>query len=559
LGSKNHAAHGGVAPRVYELKALKELVGYADARGVTLVSEFEMPGHSDAAARSAPEVFDAISPDSGRPVGIGCMNLSNEALYPALDAIIGEMCAVFRSSPYFHIGSDEVTSGRLSLHPGYRAFMRKHGLKNDVELADHFIREVCALVKKHGKKAIKWEGLSNYASRDVILMCWEGNSKVATEAIARGYTTISCPWNLGVPWQEWSMYRCNGSRLKRGDSVLGATLVAWEQSPQTHLANLRNLPSRQERTWGPDNKVTVAGFAARFQPLDAVAGKLLGIPVRPRIEADFSTTVGTRDFLEPAFALDGNDATFFQSATPPRRGDHFTVTFRRPRRVHALEVLTGVNGRGLLNGGAVQVSADGKEFTTVGTLEGGAASVLLKDNRVRAVRLLARSRQREPMVVRAVNVRLLVELAGKVRNPAAAVGAGNVALTRGDTEFISPIGPCAVPVINGNSTLTLDNDRTPCDFSGPISGSGNVVIYARGPNAAVTLGGEAPNTMRGTWAVKAGRVVLAKRPGVDALGGTIVVGGRGATPACSGAGATRSTTRPTSSCSRLARGRAAST
>src|SRR3954449_1499996 len=103
LGSKNYAAHGGVAPRVYKLKELKELVAYADARGVTIVPEFEMPGHSGAAARSLPEIFDAINPASKRPVGIGCMNLSNEALYPALHALIGEMCDVFKSSLYFHI------------------------------------------------------------------------------------------------------------------------------------------------------------------------------------------------------------------------------------------------------------------------------------------------------------------------------------------------------------------------------------------------------------------------------------------------------------------------
>ncbi len=81
-----------------------------------------------------------------------------------------------------------------------------------------------------------------------------------------------------MPWEEWSMYRCNASQLKRGDSVLGATLVAWEQSPEIHIKSLRDLASRQERTWGPDNKATVAGFAARFQrSLDAAVGKLLAV------------------------------------------------------------------------------------------------------------------------------------------------------------------------------------------------------------------------------------------------------------------------------------------
>jgi hexosaminidase len=525
LGSKNVAAHGGVAPRVYKLAELKELVAYADARGVTIVPELEMPGHSGAAARSLPEVFDAIDPASKKPVGLGCMNLSSEALYPALDTLIGEMCDVFQSSPYFHVGSDEVTTGRLPLHSGYQAFMARHGLKNEGELCDHFVREVCALVKKHGKKAIKWEGLSNYATRDVVIMCWEGNSNVAAEAQARGYTTITCPWTLGVPWEEWSMYRCNASTLKRGDSVLGATLVAWEQSPESHVNSLRNLPGRQERTWGPDNRVTAAGFAARFQPLDAVAGKLLGVPVKPQLDADFSTSLGTRDLLEPAFAFDGNDATFYQSEAAPRDGDHFTVTLREPRLVHALEVHTGVNGRGRLDGVEVQVSADGKEFTTVARLDQGAAQAGLEGRRVRAVRLLARSAQKEPLVVRAITLRLRVEVSGAVRNPGAAVGAGNVAAVTGDTVFLDLGGSCAVPVIDRGFTLTLRTGGKPCSYGGPISGSGTVEIEAGGPEAPLTFDGQAPNTLEGTWLVKGGRVGLAKPPGVVALGGMIVVSG----------------------------------
>jgi hypothetical protein len=313
--------------------------------------------------------------------------------------------------------------------------------------------------------------------------------------------------------------------LKRGDPVLGATLVAWEQPPATHIANLRHLPSRQERTWGPDNKVTVVGFEARFQPLDAVAGKLLEMPVKPQIEAGFSSSVGSCDFLEPAFALDGNDATFFKSAAVPKSGDDFTVTFRRPRLVHAIEVLTGVNGRGLLNGGLVQVSADGKGFTTVGRLDRGMARVVLKENRIRSVRLLAASLQSEPLVVRAINLHMLVEVSGTVRNPNGAVGSGNVAVTRGDTEFAYPIGCCTVPVINRDFTLKLNNGGNAFNYSGAISGSGKVEIYAPGQNAPLTLDGKAANTMQGTWLVKAGRLVLAKPPGVDAVGGKIIVSG----------------------------------
>src|SRR5262249_51831706 len=145
--------------------------------------------------------------------------------------------------------------------------------------------------------------------------------------------------------------------------------------------------------------------------------------------------MGTCDFLEAAFALDGDDATFYRSAAPPGAGDHFTVAFDPPKLVHGIEVLTGVNNRGLLDGGEGQVSTDGKEFKTVRKLDKGAAKAVLKENRVRAVRLRSPSRQAEPLVLRSINLRLLVEVAGEVRNLGLAAGAGNVATTRGDARL----------------------------------------------------------------------------------------------------------------------------
>jgi F5/8 type C domain len=343
--------------------------------------------------------------------------------------------------------------------------------------------------------------------------------------LARGYTTITVPWTLAVPWEDWNMYVCNGSRLKRGDSVLGAMLVAWEQPPLTHITNLRNLASRQERTWGPDSSVTMEGFASRFQPLDAVAGKLINMSPKPQFEATVSTSMGTSDFLDPVFAFDGNDATFFKSAASPKGSDHFTLTFPKPMQVYSIEVLTGINGKGQLSGGEVQVSGDGSKFTTVATIDKGVAKTVLTDNRVLSVRLKAVADQGEPLVVRAINLRLMVEMSGVFKNPSAAIGDGNVAVIRAKTEFAYPMGMCAFPVINRGFTLKLNNGGNACSFSGPVSGTGRVEIHAGGEHAALVLNGNAANTMQGTWSIKAGFVVLAKEPGADAMGGTIIVGG----------------------------------
>src|SRR5206468_3820893 len=91
-----------------------------------------------------------------------------------------------------------------------------------------------------------------------------------------------------------------------------------------------------------------------------------------------------------------------------------------------------------------------------------------------------------------------------------------------------PIGTFAAPVINRGHTLKLNNGGNPFNLSGPISGTGTVEVHAGGANAPLTLDGKDANTMKGVWAVKSGRVILAKPPGTDAMSGTIVVGGAGA-------------------------------
>ncbi len=355
-------------------------------------------------------------------------------------------------------------------------------------------------------------------------MAWEANSNVASEMVERGYTVITCPWNLGVPWEEWNMHVCNASRLKKSDSVLGATLVAWEQPPLTHITNLRNLASRQERTWGPDNSVTLEGFASRFQPLDAMLGRLIEMPAKSLVDAAFVSTAGVDGYLDPVFATDGRDDTFFRTATPPKAGDHFTVTLPQARSVHSIEVRTGINHRGLFDGGEVQVSHDGRTFATVTTLKSGVGKGVLKDNRVRAIRIRTATDQKNAMVVRAINLSMMAALSGKIGNPASKVGDGNVAVIAADVEFAYPIGTFTHPIINRGFTLRINNGGNPCNISGPITGTGRVEIHAPGVNAPLTLDGKAANTLDGTWTIASGRVVLAKPPGVDAMSRRIEVG-----------------------------------
>ncbi|MEI7837217.1 MAG: family 20 glycosylhydrolase, partial [Planctomycetota bacterium] len=277
LGSRNTAAHGGIPPRVYTLKELTDLVAFADARGVTLVPELETPGHSTAIRLAMPEVFDAPKTPGGE-AWIAAMNIANDAMYPALDTLVGEICDVFKSSPYFHIGCDETQLGIVAELPATKEYLAKHNMTNVGELFIQHVQRMSQFVAQRGKKTIAWEGapITDAVKDDVIVMTWESNSQAAGRYQAAGFTTITVPWTLGVPLTQWNMYICNGSFLKRSDKVIGAMFPMWEMSTDALISDyLKGIPARQERSWGPDNVFTEAEFTRRTAATQARVGSLI--------------------------------------------------------------------------------------------------------------------------------------------------------------------------------------------------------------------------------------------------------------------------------------------
>lgn len=277
LGATNWGAHGGRAPRVYKLEELKEFVAFADARGVTIVPEFETVGHSGSIRTCMPDMFDAPKTPGGG-AWLAVMNLAKDDMYPAIGKLVDEMCEVFKSSPYFHIGCDECNFSLLQELPATKEYLRKHNMKGIGDLFVQHIMRVNEFVKKNGKKTIVWEGAALDARKmkdEVIVMTWVGDSRAAEQYLAQGFTTITVPWGLGVPWPEWNMYICNGSRMKPTDKVIGALLPMWEMSEEALIGSyVQGTPKRQERTWGPENVFTEANFNKRYEATEALLGRL---------------------------------------------------------------------------------------------------------------------------------------------------------------------------------------------------------------------------------------------------------------------------------------------
>ncbi len=281
--------------RCYTVEQLRDLEAFARDRGVIILPELDMPGHASAMVQQMPEVF-ANNPAGGNTICPG-----RENVYKAMDTLIGEMTDIFRTTPYFHIGADEVNMAPWNNCNDCRAYMAGNKIADAMELYRHFIVRMNEIVKKRGKKMIVWEGFHKEGKTkiplDVTVMVFESLYQVAPDLLDQGYPVINTSWQPlyvvnGRNWPPehiygWNLYRWESCWenskaygkpivVKPNCLVLGAQMCAWEQPENVELPSLRpRVPAMSERIWNPDAGRSFADFDQRFRVCDRLLDKLI--------------------------------------------------------------------------------------------------------------------------------------------------------------------------------------------------------------------------------------------------------------------------------------------
>jgi len=176
----------------YTKAEIRDLIAYARDRGVRVVPEFDMPGHSTSWFVGYPELASGPGPYRiERKWGIfdPVMDPSREQTYKFLDKFIGEMGDLFPDH-YFHIGGDEVNGKQWDANLKIREFMHVHNLKNNQELQQYFTLRVQKIVSRHHKIMVGWdEILAPGMPKDSVIQSWRGPDSLAAAA-KQGYGGI---------------------------------------------------------------------------------------------------------------------------------------------------------------------------------------------------------------------------------------------------------------------------------------------------------------------------------------------------------------------------------
>lgn len=272
----------------YTQAQIREVVAYARDRGIRVVPEFDMPGHSSAWFVGYPQYASGPGPYAigRRWTGYaGVFDPTRETVYKFIDRFIGEMSTLFPDA-YWHIGGDEVNATQWKQSARIQKFMTAHHLADHAALQAYFNQRLSRILTKHHKHMIGWdEILHPDLPRTTVVQSWRGTQYLG-QAVSQGFSGIlSAPYYLDAMKSSEQMYLADplaGDSTLTPDQVarvLGGEACMWSELIAPESIDSRiwpRLAAVAERFWSP-RSVTDVGDMYRRLAIQDVRLEQLGL------------------------------------------------------------------------------------------------------------------------------------------------------------------------------------------------------------------------------------------------------------------------------------------
>jgi len=264
----------------YTQDEIRQIISYARDRGIRVVPEFDMPGHSTSWFVGYPDLASGPGPYSiERKWGVfdPAMDPTRESTYKFLDEFIGEMAKLFPDQ-FFHIGGDEVNGKQWDTNPRIQQFMHAHSLKNNADLQAYFNERVQKIVAKHGKTMEGWdEILRPDLPKSIVIQSWRGQQSLA-DAARQGYRgLLSSGYYLDLMSPTSAHYAVDpftGPTANLSDAdkekILGGEACMWAEYVSAENIDSRIWPRMAaiaERLWSPQNVTDADSMYTRMEEI----------------------------------------------------------------------------------------------------------------------------------------------------------------------------------------------------------------------------------------------------------------------------------------------------
>ena len=267
----------------YTQAELRDVVAYARDRGIRVVPEFDMPGHSTAWFVGYPQYTTRPGPIQVRRAWGGAdaiFDPTREEVYTFIDRFIGEMVTIFPDA-YWHIGGDEVEDKHWNANRRIVAWRKRHRMRTNEELQAYFNQRLTRILARHGRRMVGWdEILHPDLPPQTVVQSWRGTNYLG-DAARRGFTGIlSAPYYLDHIKPATDFYladplpRTTDLTPEQQALVLGGEACMWSEFVSFETTDSRLWPrlgAVAERLWSRQDVTDVPDM---YRRLDILAGRL---------------------------------------------------------------------------------------------------------------------------------------------------------------------------------------------------------------------------------------------------------------------------------------------
>ncbi|XP_075977995.1 beta-hexosaminidase subunit beta-like [Anticarsia gemmatalis] len=282
---------------IYTRNDVKKVIDYARDRGIRVIPEIDVPGHSRSWGQAFPDILTKCY-KYNRMIGLGLMDPTNNATFNIIGELFKEVQDLFPDK-YFHVGGDEVDLECWSSNPDVKEFMKKNNIPDTKHLLKYFMTQVMPLLKQNSIP-VAWQDVFDNGveiSKDTIIEVWRSyKPDDMVKVLEAGYKLIHSSWwyldqlKNGGDWVDYytadprKMVDDNKKGLKL-ENIVGGEACMWGE-----VVDDRNIMSRvwprgsavAERLWSPQLRSKYAPDEA-YHRIEEHTCRMIrrGIPAQP--------------------------------------------------------------------------------------------------------------------------------------------------------------------------------------------------------------------------------------------------------------------------------------
>jgi len=267
----------------YTHEQVREIIQYADDRGIRVMPEFDLPGHATSWLVGYPELASAPGPyqiERGWGIFDPTMNPAIEETYTFLDGFFKEICGLFPDA-YMHIGGDENNGKQWDANAQIQAFMKKKKFEDNHALQSYFNRRLLKILTKYNKKLMGWdEILHKDMPTNIVIQSWRGREAMI-KAASEGYQTLLSNGYYIDLIQPTDFHYLNDPapadlplNAAQRKNILGGEATMWAEMISPETIDSRVWPRTAaiaERLWSSEDVKDVPDM---YRRLDAISLQL---------------------------------------------------------------------------------------------------------------------------------------------------------------------------------------------------------------------------------------------------------------------------------------------